>query len=161
VGDVDWCTTVRVQTIEELVADPPGQPWSGERSLNPFNLGDKFARADGYWGGWLHAVDADTGQWKWRLRSDYPIVAGVTPTAGGLVFFGDVGGNVYAVNAETGERLWGQKVGGMIAGGVITYSVSGLQKVAVTTGFVSPLWPVEIRTGKIAILGLEGAYATQ
>jgi alcohol dehydrogenase (cytochrome c) len=38
------------------------------------------------------ATDADTGVWKWRLQSNYPIVGAVTPTAGGLVFFGDMGG---------------------------------------------------------------------
>jgi alcohol dehydrogenase (cytochrome c) len=80
----------------------------------------------------------------------------VTPTAGGLVFFGDVGGNFYVVDATTGQRLWGQKIGGAIAGGVITYAANGAQKVAVTTGFISPAWPVDIRTAKVAILGLEG-----
>jgi len=156
VGDVDWCVTVRLQTKEELRASAPGQPWMGNRMLNPFDIAGKFARADGNWAGWIHAVDADTGVWKWRIKSDYPILAAVTPTAGGLVFFGDVGGNFYAVNAETGERLWAQKMGGPLGGGVITYAVNGTQKVAVATGLVNPLWPVPVRTGKIAILGLEG-----
>jgi alcohol dehydrogenase (cytochrome c) len=157
--DVDWCTTVKVQTKEELVASAAGQPWFGEASLNPFNLFGKQSRADGYWGGWVHAVDADTGVWKWRLKTNYPFVGGVTPTAGGLVFFGDVGGNFYAVDAATGQKLWGRKIGGGIGGGVITYSVNGVQKVAVATGFISPVWPVEIRSSKVAILGIEGAPA--
>jgi outer membrane protein assembly factor BamB len=88
------------------------------RYINPVNAQGRQARADGYWSGWLHAVDADTGVWKWRLKSNYPIVAGVTPIAGGLVFFGDVGGNFYAVDAVNGQKLWGQKIGGAIAGGV-------------------------------------------
>ncbi len=33
--DVDWCTTVKVQTKEELVASAAGQPWLWEASLNP------------------------------------------------------------------------------------------------------------------------------
>jgi alcohol dehydrogenase (cytochrome c) len=53
-------------------------------------------------------------------------------------------------------ELWGQKIGGAIAGGVITYSVNGAQRVAVATGYVSPAAPVEIRRAKIAILGVEG-----
>lgn len=161
VGDVDWCTTVRLQTRQEILASPPGQPWMGESSLNPFNMFGKQARADGYWSGWLHAVDADTGIWKWRLKSDYPIVSGVTPTAGGLVFFGDVGGNFYALDAADGKKLWGQKIGGAIAGGVITYTVNGVQRVATTTGFISPIWPVVVTTGKIAILGLEEESPSQ
>jgi len=154
-GDVDWCTTVKLQTREEIVATAPGQPWFGEKSLNPFNLFGKQARADGHWGGWLHAVDADTGVWKWRLKTNYPIMAAVTPTAGGLVFFGDVGGDFYALDAATGEKLWGQTLSGAIAGGVITYTANGAQKVAVATGFISPVWPVKIATAKIVILGLE------
>jgi alcohol dehydrogenase (cytochrome c) len=160
-GDVDWCTTVRLQTRQEILATPPGQPWFGESSLNPFNLFGKQSRGDGYWSGWLHAVDAETGVWKWRLQSNYPILAGVTPTAGGLVFFGDVGGNFYALNAANGQRLWGQKLSGAIAGGVITYTANGVQKVAVATGFISPVWPVQIATAKIAILGVEGASTGQ
>src|SRR5215813_7742814 len=160
-GDVDWCTTVKLQTKEEIAATPEGQFWTGERSLNPFNEFGKFARADGYWAGWVHAVDADTGVWKWRVKLNYPVVGAVTPTAGGLVFFGDVGGNFYALDAATGARRWGKKIGGAIAGGVITYTANGAQKIAVTTGFTSPVWPVEVATGKIAILGIEGASGSR
>ena len=155
-GAVDWCSTVKLQTREEMAAVPLGQVWTGDRNLNPFNVFGKFSRADGFWAGWLHAVDADTGVWKWRLKSNYPIMGAVTPTAGGLVFFGDLGGNFYAIDAATGQKLWGQKIGGAIGGGVITYTVNGTQKVAVATGYVAPAFPAEIRRAKIAILGLEG-----
>jgi alcohol dehydrogenase (cytochrome c) len=155
-GDVDWCVTVKLQTREEMAAVPLGQVWTGDKNLNPFNVFGKFSRADSFWAGWLHAVDADTGVWKWRLKSNYPIMGAVTPTAGGLVFFGDLGGNFYAIDAATGQKLWGQKIGGAIGGGVITYAVNGTQKVAVTTGYVAPAFPAEIRRAKIAILGVEG-----
>jgi alcohol dehydrogenase (cytochrome c) len=158
VGDVDWCSTVKLQTRQDIVATATGRLWFGEASLNPFNLLGKQSR---HWSGWLHAVDADTGVWKWRLKSNYPILAGVTPTAGGLVFFGDVGGNFYALDAANGQRLWGQKIGGAIAGGVITYTANGVQKVAVATGFISPIWPVEINTARTAILGVESGSGSQ
>jgi alcohol dehydrogenase (cytochrome c) len=158
-GDVDWCSTVKLQTKEEIAATAAGQMWTGESSLNPFNEFGKFARADGHWAGWLHAVDAETGIWKWRLKTNYPIVSGVTPTAGGLVFFGDLGGNFYAVDAANGQKLWGQKIGGAIAGGVITYNVNSVQKVAVTNGLVSPAWPVQITSARVAILGVESDAA--
>jgi alcohol dehydrogenase (cytochrome c) len=160
-GDVDWCTTVKLQTREEIARSSVGQPWTGERSLNPFNVFGKFTRADGVWAGWLHAVDADTGVWKWRLKSNYPITGAVTPTAGGLVFFGDMGGYFYALDAETGHKLWGQKIGGAIGGGVITYTANGAQKVAVATGYVSPAFPVPVRRAVIAILGVEGEASSQ
>ena len=155
VGDVDWCTTVKLMTREEAVAVPTGQPWTAEKSLNPFNVFGKFTRADGVWAGWLHAVDADSGVWKWRLKSNYPIVGAVTPTAGGLVFFGDLSGNFYALDAATGQKLWGRKIGGAIGGGVITYTANGAQKVAVATGYTSPALPTQIRRAQVAILGLE------
>ena len=138
------------------MATSVGQIWTAEKSLNPAEVFGAFTRADNVWAGWLHAVDADTGVWKWRLKSNYPILSGVTPTAGGLVFFGDTGGNFYALDAATGQKLWGQKIGGAIGGGVITYSVNGAQKVAVATGYVSPAFPAEIRRAKITILGVEG-----
>jgi len=77
------------------------------------------------------------------------------------VFFGDVGGNFYAVDAANGQKLWGQKLSGAIGGGVITYTANGVQKVAVAIGFISPVWPVPIATAKIAILGVAGDAAAR
>jgi alcohol dehydrogenase (cytochrome c) len=107
------------------------------------------------WAGWVYAVDADTGVWKWRLKSNCPILSGMTPTAGGVVFFGDIGGNFYALDATNGRKLWGQDLGG----GVITYTADGAQKVAVAIGFTHPAWPTKIVTAKIVVLGLDSAAA--
>ena len=125
---------------------------------NPFWMFGRFA---GTWAGWVYAVDADTGIWKWRLKSNYPIVGGMTPTAGGVVFFGDVGGNFYALDAASGQKLWGQDLDGAIGGGVITYTVNGAQKVAVAAGFTNPAWPTKIVKAKIVVLGLDSASASQ
>ena len=62
------------------------------------------------------------------------------------MFFGDVGGNFYALDAATGQKLWGQDLGGAIGGGVITYTAGGAQKVAVAAGFTSIAWPTKIVT---------------
>jgi alcohol dehydrogenase (cytochrome c) len=153
VGEVDWCTTVTLMSERALRSVPAGQPWSGEASLNPY---ETWGNPDpfGQWGGWLYASDAETGGWKWRAHTNYPIQSGVTPTAGGVVFFGDMGGNFYALDAADGHRLWGRKIGGAIGGGVITYTAGGRQKVAVATGLTEVLWPTEITTAKVSILGL-------
>jgi alcohol dehydrogenase (cytochrome c) len=95
-------------------------------------------------------VGADSGAWKWRLKSNYPNLSGMTPTGGGLVFFGDVSGNFYALEATSGERLWGHKIGG----DVITNITNDVQKVAVTTDFTAIAWPTAVVTVKIVILGL-------
>lgn len=154
VGEVDWCTTVKVQTPKQIQNTKMGTPWSAEDSLNPY---DTWGKQDpfGHWGGWLYASDADSGAWKWRVRTNYPIQSGVTPTAGGLVFFGDMGGNFYALDASNGRKLWGKKIGGAVGGGVITYVANGTQKVAVATGLTEILWPTEITTAKVSVLGLD------
>jgi alcohol dehydrogenase (cytochrome c) len=160
IGEVDWCATVRLQNDEQIQEVKPGKPWSGMATINPYRTygtPDSF----GNWAGWVYAADADTGVWKWRLKSNYPILSGMTPTAGGIVFFGDMGGNFYVLDAANGQRLWGQKIGGAIGGGVITYTADGVQRVAVATGFTSILWPTEVVTGKIVILGLGNATASQ
>lgn len=38
----------------------------------------------------LVPTDAGTGVWKWRVKSNYPTLGAITPTAGGVVFFGGV-----------------------------------------------------------------------
>jgi alcohol dehydrogenase (cytochrome c) len=121
----------------------------------------KAARTDGYRAGWIYASDADTGVWEWRVKSNFPIVAAITPTAGGVVFFGDLGGNLYALDASTGQKLWGLGGGGAIGGGVITYAVNGVQKVAVANGLTVVAWPVKPVTAKVVILGLDDASADQ
>jgi alcohol dehydrogenase (cytochrome c) len=154
IGEVDWCTTVSLQTDDEVREVRNGSPWPANAMLNPLRRFGKYDEPGGSWGGWVYAVDADTGVWKWRLRSNYPVVSGMTPTAGGLAFFGDTGGNFYALDAATGQKLWGRKMGGAVGGGVITYAVSGSQKVAVATGFANIFWPTQVATGKIVVLGL-------
>ena len=153
VGEVQWCTTVRVEPTRKTMGAPNFSPWSGEDSINPFNM---WGKADPVfqWAGWLYAVDADSGQWRWRAKTNYPVQSGVAPTAGGVVFFGDMGGNFYALDADTGRKLWGEKIGGAVGGGVITYATPRGQRVAAATGLTEILWPTEITTAKVSILGL-------
>ena len=156
VGEVEWCTTVKLQTPAQIQKSAAGTPWSAEASANPYNTWGK-QDSFGNWAGWVYASDADTGAWKWRAKSNYPVQSGVTPTAGGVVFFGDMGGNFYALDAANGQKLWGRKIGGAVGGGVITYRANGSQKVAVATGLTEVLWPTEITTAKVSILGLDAA----
>jgi alcohol dehydrogenase (cytochrome c) len=158
IGEVDWCDTVTVKDVNELRSVKTGEPWAGMATWNPFWM---FGHTGRDWAGWVYAVDADTGVWKWRLKSNYPIIGGMTPTAGGVVFFGDIGGNFYALDAANGRKLWGQDLGGAIGGGVITYTADGAQRVAVAIGFTHPAWPTKIVTAKIVVLGLDSAPARQ
>jgi alcohol dehydrogenase (cytochrome c) len=161
VGEVDWCDTVTPKDINQLRSVPVGQPWAGMATWNPFDIFGKTAGTEGHWAGWVYAADADTGVWKWRLKSNYPIIGGMTPTAGGVVFFGDIGGNFYALDAANGQKLWGQDLGGAVGGGVITYTAGGAQKVAVASGFTMLAWPTKIVTAKVVVLGLDSASEKQ
>jgi len=71
---------------------PIGQPWAGLTTWNPFDMFGKEGHAAGQWAGWVYAADADTGVWRWRPRSNHPIV-------GAVAFFGDLGGNYYPLDA--------------------------------------------------------------
>ena len=53
--------------------------------------------------GWLTAFDADNGAVRWKFAAPRPMLAGVTPTAGGLVFAADLGGTLYAFDADEGR----------------------------------------------------------
>jgi alcohol dehydrogenase (cytochrome c) len=160
IGEVDWCATVRMQNAAQVQKVKLGKPWSGMATIDPYRT---YGTPDpfGNWAGWVYAVDADTGAWKWRVKSNYPIQSGMTPTAGGIVLFGDMGGDLYALDVISGQRLWSQNIGGAIGGGVITYTANGAQRVAVASGFTSILWPTKVVTGKISILGLDPASAGQ
>ena len=158
---VDWCNSVILQDNKKLREQRIGKPWSGMAALNPINMFGKRSRADGGWAGWIYATDADTGLWKWRVKSNYPIVSAITPTAGGVVFFADMGGNFYALDSSNGQKLWGQVLngGGAIGGGIITYTENGAQRIAVASGFTHIEWPTKVVTAKIMVFGLADASA--
>ena len=93
IGEVDWCdnghVNGHVKDLNQLRKVERGQSWAGMATWNPFWMSGKEAPTAGHWAGWVYAVDADTGVWKWRLKSNYPIQRGMTLTADGVVCFGD------------------------------------------------------------------------
>ena len=100
------------------------------------NFGGTVA-PDGESTGWITAVDQISGAITWQHHLDYPVVAGVTPTRGGVTFAGDLGGNFYVFDSESGDILHTEDVGGAMAGGVSTYEINGKQYVAVAAGNIS------------------------
>lgn len=89
--------------------------------------------------GWVTAVDSDTGTVKWKYRTEAPVVAAITPTAGGVTFAGDSAGNFLGFDSASGKVLMSRKLDGALGGGIMTYSVAGKQYVAITTGNISRL----------------------
>ena len=152
VGSIDWCTTLATYS-----ADQPGKlrgkeslPWTGSSSLRaPFGANEQARR------GWLTAIDADDGSIKWRYASPTPLIAGVTATAGDVVFTGDLDGNILAFSARDGHELWRYAAGAPIGGGVITYRVDATEYLAVAVGINSPLgWKLESPPGRVLIFKL-------
>jgi alcohol dehydrogenase (cytochrome c) len=125
VGAVDFC-----QMIQEGKPDyePPGM-YLGTAQKVVASVGDPR--------GWIYAVDGNSGKTLWNYHAEAPVVAGVTPTAGGVVFAGDLHGNLLALDAHSGAELYRLNTGGGIAGGIITYESGGRQYVATTSGNVS------------------------
>ena len=104
--------------------------------------------------GWLTAFDADTGAVRWKFVAPAPVVAGVTPTAGGLVFSARSQGGLRAFDAETGDVLWQLDTGQSIGGGIVSYVVGGRQRIAVASGMKSPIWPGAAEQSRIQVFGL-------
>ncbi len=88
--------------------------------------------------GWVTAINADTGAIRWKYHDTSPVLAGVTPTAGGIVMTGDNAGNFLVFDSTRGKLLLEYPTGGALAGGVVTYARQGKQYVAFTSGNVSP-----------------------
>ena len=88
--------------------------------------------------GRLDAVDLKTRQVAWSHRARAPQSTAALPTAGGLVFEGDLDRWFKAYDARTGEELWRVRLNDIPNAAPITYAVNGRQYVAVTTGSGSP-----------------------
>ena len=145
VGANDWCSTVQLQR-ENSPAPRLGAGYFGA-AINR-NDSAQYAR------GWLTAYDAETGQVRWKFGAPKPVLAGVTPTASGLVFTADLGGNLYAFDAANGRTLWKQDLGQSIGGGVVSYLADGKQRIGVAVGMRSPIWPGGSAASRIVVFGL-------
>jgi len=124
VGAVDFCV---------IYKSVPGSPFAPGGS----NMGGSWSPQIEPATGWITALDATTGAIKWRYHAEAPVLSGITPTAGGVLFGGDNAGNFYVFNSVTGEVLKRIPTGGALAGGMITYEVSAKQYVAFTSGNAS------------------------
>lgn len=137
VNSRDWATTVKLGGSETLENHAVGAPFIGSSNV----FGDDDPQSERM--GWLTSVNADTGRVIWKYRAPKPLVAGVTPTAGGLVFTGDLDGNLLAFNAANGKMLLERKTAGPIGGSVFTYAIDGKQYVAVAAGMKNGLMGVD------------------
>jgi alcohol dehydrogenase (cytochrome c) len=84
--------------------------------------------------GQLTAIDVATGQTLWQLSQRAGMGGSVLTTGGGLVFVTDDARRFRAFDAETGEILWEQLLNASAGGFPVSYSVDGVQYIAIAAG---------------------------
>ena len=120
------CTTLEG---EEEVIYRPGQRFMGvDIALNVREGADHI--------GELQAWNLSTGERAWTHEFELNNWGPVLATAGGLLFTGGTPDRYFrAFDAETGEVLWQQRTSSGVTGIPTTYSVDGVQYVAVQSGW--------------------------
>ncbi len=84
--------------------------------------------------GLLSSIDLTTGKIAWQNKTAQPLIGGVLATAGGVLFTGEGDGNFNAYNSQTGEMLWQTKSEFGVNAPPITYTIDGVQYIAVASG---------------------------
>lgn len=84
--------------------------------------------------GWIKAFAAGSGREIWSVHRKDPVLAAVTPTAGGLLLTGDLGGSFLALDARDGRVLYEFATGGPVAAGISVYAVAGREYIVVPSG---------------------------
>jgi len=87
--------------------------------------------------GHIDSFTLESGQRVWKFAPGTFTEASVLATAGDLVFSGDVLGDFFALDANTGVRLWHFATGAGHRGSAISYAVNGRQFIATPTGMSS------------------------
>ncbi len=147
VGAVDLCA--RVQLVKKIVVPALGQAWFGTTG-SMAEMIDPSSDARG----WLTAFDAENGRVRWKFKAPHPMVAGVTPTGGDLVFAADLGGDVFALDQRNGLVLWQTSTGQSIGGGLVVFRAGGHELLGVASGMKSFAWPGSADKSRILIYGL-------
>ena len=80
------------------------------------------------------AVDALTGEPRWKFEMTDVISSGILTTASDLLFTGARSGYFQALDARTGDLFWKASLGGQLVNGPMTYEVEGRQYVAAIAG---------------------------
>jgi alcohol dehydrogenase (cytochrome c) len=141
---IDWCA--------QGIKGPLPEYRTGQEYLGWANYyGDRDPKEQAF--GIVNAIDAATGQTKWRLKTPASPLSAITSTAGGVVITGETSGDLDVINASTGSLLLRTNIGGAIGGGVITYEAGDKQFIAAAAGNNSPIYQTK-GDNRVVILGL-------
>ena len=102
------------------------------QGLAPRPSGFRYLEGQAY--GKVMAIQADTGETVWEVKTRTPAGGGVLATAGGLALTGDGEGNLVAYESDSGEELWSFQTGSGIRAAPVTYQLDGVQYIAIASG---------------------------
>jgi alcohol dehydrogenase (cytochrome c) len=121
---------------------------------------DMYAGPGGYRGEYM-AWDPIAKKKVWALKEKFPVWSGTVVTAGDVAFYGTMHRWFKAVDAKSGQVLWQFHTPSGIIGQPTTYSVNGVQYVAILSGVGG--WPGAVANSAInpqvrnGALGFAGA----
>ncbi len=98
--------------------------------------------------GTITAINLDTGEQVYQNKTKNPMRGGLTSTAGGLTFYGDLDGTINALDTKTGKLIWTfQTSGNNIQAAPTAFKVDDKEYIAFTSGGTNP---------KVFVFGLGG-----
>tara|TARA_R100000935_G_scaffold52035_1_gene78975 strand:+ start:9250 stop:10950 length:1701 start_codon:yes stop_codon:yes gene_type:complete len=139
-GGVEWSPMAIDPNLHLTYAINLHQPMTYTVSSSPYPegklwLGGSFdvIAEEEQWGN-VTAVDYNTGQIAWKVRTEQPMIGGVLATAGGLVFTGEGNGLFKAYDSASGSELWRFQAGAGVNAPPASYTVGGKQYIVVAAG---------------------------
>jgi alcohol dehydrogenase (cytochrome c) len=85
--------------------------------------------------GLIQAMNVEDGSIKWQHRIHPVTTSSLLATAGGLIIGGDANRYVWALDEDTGDQIWSQRLNAPIGGHPMSYEVDGVQYIAIPTGY--------------------------
>ncbi|MDP2620519.1 MAG: PQQ-binding-like beta-propeller repeat protein [Hyphomicrobiales bacterium] len=139
-GGVEWSPMAANPGLGLTYAINLHQPMTYHVESTPYPEGKlwlggafKVIPEEEQWGN-VTAVDYNTGDIRWQVKTEQPMIGGVLATAGGLVFTGEGNGQFKAYDAETGAVLWNFQAGAGVNAPPASYTVDGKQYIVVAAG---------------------------
>lgn len=139
-GGVEWSPMAIDPTQHLTYAINLHQPMTYTVKSSPYPegklwLGGSFdvIPEEEQWGN-VTAVDYDTGNIAWQVRTEQPMIGGILATAGGLVFTGEGNGLFKAFDSSNGSELWRFQAGAGVNAPPSSYTVEGEQYIVVAAG---------------------------
>ncbi|MCA0943234.1 PQQ-binding-like beta-propeller repeat protein [Salipiger pacificus] len=144
-GGVEWSPMAIDPSLHLTYAINLHQPMTYTVRSTPYPegkiwLGGSFdvIPDEAQWGN-ITAVDYNTGDIAWQVRTAEPMIGGVLATAGGLVFTGEGNGLFKAYDSSNGGELWRFQAGAGVNAPPSSYTVEGQQYIVVAAGGNSQL----------------------